>query len=95
MGLAILSTLEKGTGPTTLEFKISLVRPITLEFGNDAFCIKLRVDRVTCACMSQLKIEVIGRRQSGTECAADQSAPEWRGTSSARKSRRRSSSKLF
>jgi len=33
MGLAILSTLEKGIGQTTLEFKISLVRPITTETG--------------------------------------------------------------
>ena len=33
MGLAILSTLEKGIGQTTLEFKISLVRPITPETG--------------------------------------------------------------
>jgi uncharacterized protein (TIGR00369 family) len=31
MGLAIQSTLEKGIGSTTLEFKISLVRAITLE----------------------------------------------------------------
>jgi uncharacterized protein (TIGR00369 family) len=29
MGLAIHSTLEKGLGSTTLEFKVSLVRPIT------------------------------------------------------------------
>ena len=29
MGLAIQSTLEKGVGSTTLEFKISFVRPIT------------------------------------------------------------------
>src|SRR5262249_2057132 len=28
MGLAIRSTLDKGIGSTTLEFKISLVRPI-------------------------------------------------------------------
>jgi uncharacterized protein (TIGR00369 family) len=34
MGLAIQSTLEKGVGQTTLEFKISLVRPITLETGE-------------------------------------------------------------
>src|ERR1700760_4728756 len=34
MGLAIQSTLEKGTGSTTLEFKISLVRPITPETGK-------------------------------------------------------------
>ena len=33
MGLAIQSTLEKGVGQTTLEFKISLVRPITAETG--------------------------------------------------------------
>jgi uncharacterized protein (TIGR00369 family) len=34
MGLAIQSTLEKGVGSTTLEFKISLVRPITPETGR-------------------------------------------------------------
>ena len=33
MGLAVWSTLEKGLGQTTLEFKISLVRPITPEYG--------------------------------------------------------------
>src|SRR5579871_6487625 len=33
MGLAIQSTLEKGLTSTTLEFKISLVRPITPETG--------------------------------------------------------------
>lgn len=33
MGLAIRSTLDKGAGSTTLEFKISLVRPITPETG--------------------------------------------------------------
>jgi uncharacterized protein (TIGR00369 family) len=33
MGLAILSTLDQGIGETTLEFKISLVRPITPETG--------------------------------------------------------------
>ena len=33
MGLAIWSTLEKGFGQTTVEFKISLVRPITPETG--------------------------------------------------------------
>ena len=33
MGLAIQSTLEKGFSQTTLEFKISLVRPITAETG--------------------------------------------------------------
>ena len=34
MGLAIQSTLEKGFSQTTLEFKISLVRPITTETGT-------------------------------------------------------------
>jgi uncharacterized protein (TIGR00369 family) len=33
MGLAIQSTLEKGIGQTTLEFKISLLRPITPDTG--------------------------------------------------------------
>jgi len=33
MGLAIQSTLEKGIGQTTVEFKISLIRPITPETG--------------------------------------------------------------
>ena len=33
MGLAVQSTLEKGFGSTTLEFKISLVRAITPETG--------------------------------------------------------------
>jgi uncharacterized protein (TIGR00369 family) len=33
MGLAIRSTLDKGVGSTTLEFKVSLVRPITPETG--------------------------------------------------------------
>ena len=33
MGLAIHSTLDKGIGSTTLEFKISLLRPITPETG--------------------------------------------------------------
>jgi uncharacterized protein (TIGR00369 family) len=33
MGLAVQSTLEKGIGQTTLEFKISLLRPITPETG--------------------------------------------------------------
>jgi uncharacterized protein (TIGR00369 family) len=33
MGLAIQSTLEKGVGSTTLEFKVSLVRAITPETG--------------------------------------------------------------
>src|SRR5689334_1141896 len=34
MGLAIQSTLEKGISQTTLEFKISLVRPITPDTGK-------------------------------------------------------------
>ena len=34
MGLAVQSTLEKGVASTTLEFKISLVRPITAETGE-------------------------------------------------------------
>ena len=34
MGLAIQSVLEKGIDSTTLEFKISLVRAITLETGR-------------------------------------------------------------
>jgi uncharacterized protein (TIGR00369 family) len=34
MGLAIQSTLDKGVGQTTLEFKISLLRPITPETGE-------------------------------------------------------------
>ena len=34
MGLAIQSTLDKGIGSTTLEFKISLVRAITPETGQ-------------------------------------------------------------
>jgi uncharacterized protein (TIGR00369 family) len=33
MGLAIHSTLEKGFGSTTLEFKVSLLRPITPQTG--------------------------------------------------------------
>jgi uncharacterized protein (TIGR00369 family) len=34
MGLAVQSTLEKGVAQTTLEFKISLVRPITPGTGT-------------------------------------------------------------
>ena len=33
MGLAIQSTLDKGIGSTTLEFKITFVRPITPDTG--------------------------------------------------------------
>ncbi len=33
MGLAIQSTLEKGLGSTTLEFKVTFVRPITPQTG--------------------------------------------------------------
>ena len=34
LGLAIKTVLDKGVGSTTLEFKISLVRAITLETGE-------------------------------------------------------------
>ncbi len=34
MGLAVQSTLDKGFGQTTVEFKISLIRPITSETGR-------------------------------------------------------------
>src|ERR1700754_4047924 len=34
MGLAVQSTLDKGAAQTTLEFKISLIRPITPETGE-------------------------------------------------------------
>jgi uncharacterized protein (TIGR00369 family) len=34
MGLAVQSTLDKGFGQTTVEFKISLMRPITTESGR-------------------------------------------------------------
>ena len=34
MGLAVLSTLGKGVSQTTLEFKISLLRPITQDTGE-------------------------------------------------------------
>jgi uncharacterized protein (TIGR00369 family) len=34
MGLAVLSTLDKDVSQTTLEFKISLLRPITPETGE-------------------------------------------------------------
>jgi len=34
MGLAVQSTLDQGVAQTTLEFKISLVRPITPETGQ-------------------------------------------------------------
>jgi len=34
MGLAIQSMLEKGVSSTTVEFKISLVRAITIETGR-------------------------------------------------------------
>jgi uncharacterized protein (TIGR00369 family) len=33
MGLAVQSTLEKGLGQTTIEFKVALMRPITPETG--------------------------------------------------------------
>jgi uncharacterized protein (TIGR00369 family) len=34
MGLAVRSTLDKGVGSVTLEFKISFVRPVTVENGT-------------------------------------------------------------
>ena len=34
MGLAVQSTLDKGFGQTTVEFKISLMRPITPQTGQ-------------------------------------------------------------
>lgn len=34
MGLAIQSTVDKGIGSTTLEFKISFIRPITIQTGR-------------------------------------------------------------
>jgi uncharacterized protein (TIGR00369 family) len=34
MGLAVQSTLEKGVGSTTLEFKVSLIRAVTLATGQ-------------------------------------------------------------
>ena len=34
MGLAVQSTLDKGVTQTTLEFEISLVRPITPDTGE-------------------------------------------------------------
>jgi uncharacterized protein (TIGR00369 family) len=33
MGLAVQTTLEKGSGSTTLEFKITFMRPITPQTG--------------------------------------------------------------
>jgi len=33
MGLAIQSTVDKGVGSTTLEFKVSFIRPVTAETG--------------------------------------------------------------
>jgi len=44
MGLAVLSKLEKGIGQTTLEFKISLVRPITPQTGL------IRTEGIVLAC---------------------------------------------
>lgn len=33
MGLAVMTTLDRGLGSTTLEFKISLLRPVTPQTG--------------------------------------------------------------
>ncbi len=48
MGLAIQSTLPKGAGSTTLEFKISFVRPITPEIGP------IRAEGVVLNCGSRI-----------------------------------------
>jgi uncharacterized protein (TIGR00369 family) len=44
MGLAVQSTLDKGLAQTTVEFKISLMRPITAETG------KIRAEGVVLNC---------------------------------------------
>src|ERR1700730_1621465 len=44
MGLAVQSMLAKGFAQTTLEFKISLVRPITPQTG----LVKAEVNGITC-----------------------------------------------
>jgi uncharacterized protein (TIGR00369 family) len=44
MGLAVLSMLDKGLAQTTLEFKISLVRPITPQTG----LVKAEGNVITC-----------------------------------------------
>lgn len=44
MGLAVQTTLDKGVGSTTLEFKISFVRPITPQTGP------IRAEGVVLAC---------------------------------------------
>jgi uncharacterized protein (TIGR00369 family) len=48
MGLAVQSTLQKGFGSTTLEFKISFVRPITPETG------RIRAEGVVLNCGSRV-----------------------------------------
>ncbi len=48
MGLAIQSTLQKGFGSTTLEFKISFVRPITPDTG------RIRAEGVVLNCGSRV-----------------------------------------
>ena len=48
MGLAIHTTLDKGVGSTTLEFKISLVRPIMPETGL------IRAEGVVLSCGSRV-----------------------------------------
>src|SRR5947207_8451735 len=42
MGLAVQTTLDKGVSQTTLEFKISLLRPITPETGE------IKIGRASC-----------------------------------------------
>ena len=46
MGLAIRSMIDKGSGSTTLEFKISIVRPITPDTGP------LRAEGIVLSCGS-------------------------------------------
>lgn len=48
MGLAIQSTLQKGVGSTSLEFKISFLRPITPETG------RIRAEGVVLNCGSRV-----------------------------------------
>ena len=48
MGLAVQSTLEKGFGQTTVEFKISLLRPITPEIG------RIRAEGIVLNCGHQI-----------------------------------------
>jgi uncharacterized protein (TIGR00369 family) len=56
MGLAIQTTLDKGVGQTTVEFKVSLVRPITPETGPiRALCHEHRRSTRRCATVREMK----------------------------------------